>query len=171
MQIKRLGFALSLILVSSLSFQKSTSANFSLHISDNSEQAHPSSIASLTDDLVCVNVSSTGGWQQFDLGGESYYIASISGSWSVDDRRYRRVGAEGHNEPGLEPYNQYKYDQGYPFGALLVDIPNYGYIWADGPIDLPAPITSTSIRINDADVALGDNAGQLRVCFGVYPGL
>ncbi len=115
----------------------------------------------------CVSVSSRSGWQNFDLGSPYTRIASVSGGWSVDARNYIPVGPQGHNEPGLEPYNQYKYDQNYPFGALFVDIPTdgYGYVWVRGSQQLPKPITRTTIRINDADNALGDNSGVLRVCF------
>ena len=115
----------------------------------------------------CFDVSSRTGWQYFDLGGPYTRIASVGGGWSVDARSYARVGPQGHNEPGLEPYNQYKYDQGYPFGALFVDIPTdgIGYVWVRGAQQLPKPITRTAIRINDADNALGDNSGVLRVCF------
>jgi hypothetical protein len=105
----------------------------------------------------CFDVSSRTGWQYFDLGGPYTRIASVGGGWSVDARSYARVGPQGHNEPGLEPYNQYKYDQGYPFGAL--------FVWVRGVQQLPKPITRTAIRINDADNALGDNSGVLRVCF------
>jgi hypothetical protein len=64
-------------------------------------------------------------------------------------------------------YNQYKYDQSFPFGALIVDIPTdgYEYVWVQGSQQLPKPITRTTIRINDSDAALGDNSGVLRVCF------
>jgi len=115
----------------------------------------------------CVNVSSQKGWQHFNLRGTYHSIASVEGSWSVDSHRYKPVGAQGHNEPGLEPYNHYKYDQHFPFGALLVKIPTDGhqYIWVRGPQQLPKPITRIDMRINDSDIALGDNSGVLRVCF------
>lgn len=116
----------------------------------------------------CFNVDSKQGWQYFNLNGSYRRITSIRGGWSVDARNYRQVGARGHSEPGLEPYNQYKYDKNLPFGALLVDIPTdgYGYVWVRGRQRLPKPITRTAMRINDADNALGDNAGVLNVCFG-----
>jgi len=115
----------------------------------------------------CFNVSSKQGWQYFNLRGPYNSIASVEGNWTVDYRRYPGVGPEGHNQPGLEPYNQYKYDQNFPFGALLVQIPTdgYGYVWVRGSQQLPKPITRTAIRINDSDIALGDNSGVLRVCF------
>ncbi|GAA6619648.1 hypothetical protein [Scytonema sp. NUACC26] len=115
----------------------------------------------------CFNVSSRDGWQYFDLGGPYTRVARVIGGWSVDGRNYLPVGPKGHSEPGLEPYNQYKYDQNFPFGALFVDIPTdgHGYIWVQGSQQLPKPITRTSIRINDSDVALGDNSGVLKVCF------
>lgn len=116
----------------------------------------------------CFNVDSRKGWQYFNLGGSYTRVTSVSGGWSVDARNYRQVGPRGHSEPGLEPYNQYKYDRSVPFGALFVDIPTdgYGYVWVRGTQGLPRPITRTAMRINDADNALGDNAGVLNVCFG-----
>ncbi|HEY9695953.1 MAG TPA: hypothetical protein V6D10_01590 [Trichocoleus sp.] len=115
----------------------------------------------------CFDVSSRQGWQYFDLGGPYTRVAGVSGGWSVDARNYSRVGPRGHSEAGLEPYNQYKYDQGMPFGALFVDVPTdgYGYVWVQGSQQLPRPITRTAMRINDADNALGDNSGVLQVCF------
>ncbi|MEI6446170.1 MAG: hypothetical protein WCO29_24345 [Nostocales cyanobacterium ELA583] len=115
----------------------------------------------------CFDVSSKKGWQYFDLGSPYTSIASVQGGWTVDYRNYAPVGPQGHNEPGLEPYKQYKYDQNFPFGALFVDVPTdgYGYVWVRGSQQLPKPITRTSIRINDSDKSLGDNSGVLRVCF------
>jgi len=57
----------------------------------------------------CFDVSSRTGWQYFDLGGPYTRIASVSGGWSVDARSYAPVGPQGHNEPGLEPYNHRTY--------------------------------------------------------------
>lgn len=117
----------------------------------------------------CFNVSSRQGWQYFNFPTTFTRITSIEGSWSVDSRSYASVGAYGHTGESanrLAPYNQYKYDQKYPFGRLLVDIPNYGYISIDHPQTLPRGINSTAMRINDQDNALEDNAGSLRVCFG-----
>ena len=51
-----------------------------------------------------------------------------------------------------------------------MDIPNYGVVWVDNPtgylvrkVVFPAGSTF-GLRINDADKALGDNRGSLRVC-------
>jgi hypothetical protein len=121
------------------------------------------------DNNACFTVSAQQGWQYFNLPGSFKRITSIEGSWSVDDRSYARVGAYGHTGDAsnrLAPYNQYKYDQNYPFGALLVNIPNYGYFWVENPQQLPRSINFTAMRINDGDNALGDNGGSLRVCFG-----
>jgi hypothetical protein len=38
--------------------------------------------------------------------------------------------------------------------------------WAVAAIPLAFPVKSASMRINDGDNALGNNAGSLRVCFG-----
>ena len=119
----------------------------------------------------CYEVDSRKGWQSFTLQGQFTRVVSISGSWSVDDKNYMRIGAEGHSGEAakrLEPYNQYKYTQNYEFGVLLVGIPRG---WVTGvPIPnwpLPEAVSQTvMLRINDADNALADNAGSLLVCFG-----
>lgn len=124
-----------------------------------------------SDELVssaCYTVSSQQGWQYFNFPRTFSRITSISGSWSVDDRNYTRVSAEGHTGEAanrLAPYNPYKYDQNYPFGRLLVNIPNDGYISVNSPLILPRSINSTAMRINDSNNSLGDNGGLLRVCF------
>ncbi|NEO97765.1 MAG: hypothetical protein F6K58_03465 [Symploca sp. SIO2E9] len=118
----------------------------------------------------CFDVSSKQGWQSFELPSKLTRIVSIEGYWSVDDKNYRPVSAEGHTGEAakkLEPYNQYKYDQRFPFGALLVDIPQYHYIWISQPQQLPRPTAQVSMRINDDDNTQSDNAGSLRVCFGL----
>lgn len=120
---------------------------------------------------ICFDVSSRQGWQYFDLPKSVNRVTGITGSWSVDDRNYSRVGASGHTGEAanrLAPYNQYKYAQNYPFGILFVDIPtdSYGFIPVTNPQTLPRSINRTAMRINDADNALGDNAGSLKVCFG-----
>ncbi len=119
----------------------------------------------------CYVVDSRQGWQYFTLLRSRSRVTSMSGSWSVDARNYGSVGARGHSGEDarrLEPYNQYKYDRSFPFGALFVDIPTdgYGYVQVSEQQSLPRSITRTAMRINDADNALGDNGGSLRVCFG-----
>jgi hypothetical protein len=119
----------------------------------------------------CYEVNSRQGWQYFTLLRPRKRVTTISGSWSVDAKNYAGVGPGGHSGDDarrLEPYNQYKYDQNFPFGALFVDIPTdgYGYTQVSGAQVLQRQITKTAMRINDADNALGDNAGSLRVCFG-----
>lgn len=72
----------------------------------------------------CVSVDSRSGWQRFNLPGNFTRVASVSGGWSVDTRSYSPVGSSGHtgrDAEALAPYNQYKFDQRYPFGALLIN--------------------------------------------------
>ncbi|XZN89009.1 MAG: hypothetical protein ACM65M_15100 [Microcoleus sp.] len=119
----------------------------------------------------CYEVDARKGWQSFTLPGRFTQVVSISGSWSVDDRNYKRIGPEGHSGEAakrLEPYNQYKYTQTYPFGVLLVGVPGDWETAIPRPIwPLPKAVSQrVMMRINDADNALGDNAGSLLVCFG-----
>lgn len=62
-------------------------------------------------------------------------------------------------------YNGYKYDQNYPFGALLISFQNEEYVWVDRPQQLPQAVSRVKMTINDDEPALGDNAGALKVCF------
>ena len=116
----------------------------------------------------CVSVDSRKGWQEFNLSRSYDKIIHISGGWSVDARSYSPVGAFGHigqDARNLSPYNQYKYDQRFPFGALLINI-NQELFWIQNPVSLNNVFDFLYMRINDADNALGDNGGSLKVCFG-----
>ena len=117
----------------------------------------------------CVSVDSRKGWQRFDLPHSFTKITSISGGWSVDTRKYSLVGSSGHlgqDAISLAPYNQYKYDQRFPFGALLMGS-GQGTLWIKSSNSFSsAPFSAVDMRINDANNALSDNRGSLRVCFG-----
>lgn len=117
----------------------------------------------------CVSINSKNSWQNFNLNGSFTRIINISGGWSVDARSYSPVGASGHSgqdADALAPYNQYKFDQRFPFGALLMINSSQEILLVKEPMSFPSPLSSISMRINDADNALGDNAGSLQVCFG-----
>jgi hypothetical protein len=116
----------------------------------------------------CVTVDSRNGWQHFNLPGSFTRVASISGGWSVDTRNYSPVGSSGHNgrdAEALAPYNQYKFDQRFPFGSLLMGS-GQGVLWVENPVSFTGSFGAVDMRINDADNALGDNGGSLQVCFG-----
>ena len=116
----------------------------------------------------CVSVDSRQGWQRFNLPGSYSRVTSISGGWSVDTRNYAPVDTEGHigqDAERLAPYNQYKFDLRFPFGALLMRT-GAGILWVQSPISFTNRFVSVDMRINDADDALGDNGGTLQVCFG-----
>jgi hypothetical protein len=116
----------------------------------------------------CVSVDSRQGWRRFNLPRNFTKIASISGGWSVDTARYTSVGASGHTGRDAElltPYNNSKFDQRFPFGALLMGS-GQGTLWIQSPSSFSsAPFGAVDMRINDADNSLGDNAGALQVCF------
>lgn len=122
-----------------------------------------------TSGSTCVSVDSRRGWQRFKLPGSFTKVVSISGGWSVDSRSHASVGASGHSgrdAEDLAPYNQYKYDQGFPFGALLMGS-GQGVLWIQNPKSFnSSPFGAVDMRINDADNALSDNGGSLQVCFG-----
>ena len=117
--------------------------------------------------ISCVSVDSKQGWQHFDLPGAFTRVASIGGGWSVDAQNYSFVGSEGHSgadADALTPYNQYKFDQNFPFGALLMGSGG-GVLWIQNAESLNSnPFEAVDMRINDE--AFGDNDGSLEVCFG-----
>lgn len=124
--------------------------------------------ATNSNSSVCVSVDSTKGWQRFNLPGNFTKITSLGGGWSVDTRSYQPVNASGHggsDAQALTPYNQYKFDQRFPFGALLM-ASSQGALWIQAPTSLNSPFNAVDMRINDADNALSDNGGLLQVCFG-----
>lgn len=116
----------------------------------------------------CYTVDSRKGWQKFTFPKTYTRIASISGAWSVDSINYSNVGPEGYSgndAQRLEPYSQYKFNQSYPFGALLVaDVSGNARSVGASPQDLDNPRREIYMRINDN--AFSDNAGSLGVCFG-----
>lgn len=118
----------------------------------------------------CVSVNSREGWQKFNLQDNFTKVTRISGSWSVDARNYASVNASGHNgddAKALAPYNQYKYDRRFPFGALLMASgQEVWWIQYPGELNNSVPFNVVKIRINDADNLLIDNEGMLQVCFG-----
>ncbi|MHC5675405.1 hypothetical protein [Nostoc sp.] len=121
-----------------------------------------------TSSSACVSVDSRSGWQHFNLPGSFTRVTNISGGWSVDTRNYSSVGPYGHSgrdAESLAPYNQYKFDQSFPFGALLMGS-GQGRLWIQSPISFNGSFGAVDMRINDADNALGDNGGSLQVCFG-----
>lgn len=116
----------------------------------------------------CASVDSRRGWQSFDFPRNVTRITSISGGWSVDTRSYSPVGATGHSgrdAEALTPFNQYKFDQRFPFGAVLMGS-GQGVLWIQSPVSLNSQFSAVNMRINDADNALGDNGGSIQVCFG-----
>jgi hypothetical protein len=91
--------------------------------------------------------------------------------WSVDAAHYSPVGASGHtgaDAAALRPYDQYKYDADFPFGALLMRWDGAGRVLPlegfEGAIEMPNPTQFIEFRINDSDASLGDNGGEIVLC-------
>jgi len=116
----------------------------------------------------CVFVDSRSGWQRFNLPGSFTKVISITGGWTVDTKSFSLVSSSGHTgraAEALAPFNRYKFDQKFPFGALLMGS-RQGVIWVQKPGSFSGSSGAVDMRINDADNALGDNGGSLKVCFG-----
>ena len=130
--------------------------------------------AHASDYQECMNISARMGWQEvyfeFDLTPR---ITTISGQWTVDSRNFPAVGTDGHQGDAaarLEPFSQYKYSPQYNFGALLVRSRETPDRVLQGAQSLPLWSRYMQFRINDSNPTLGDNDGQLRVCFAPLDG-
>lgn len=153
---------------------------FALTREDNKPVSPP-----FVEQKTCFNVDSRQGWQTVVVNHKVASANYIEGGWSVDARSYSMVsyrGHEGSDAERLTPFNAFKYHPPSPFGALLIDLPDLGIVWVNEPSgslfreaaspvrDPVFPAGSTfRLRINDADNALGDNGGSLRVC--LVPGI
>ncbi len=123
----------------------------------------------------CMNIDSRSGWQTITVNHAVASIDVTDGGWSVDTRSYGLVRNNGHRDLDAErlaPFNSLKFDQRFPFGALLMNTSETGVVWLDdvanGVAHIPGPDISANtriqFRINDADNALEDNGGFLRIC-------
>jgi hypothetical protein len=116
----------------------------------------------------CIAVDSTKEWQTLTLQNVGVGL-NIEGGWTVDKANYSKVDYVGHvgeDAVKLEPYSQYKYDLSFPFGALLVDIPNEGVKQAVDTLKLPSLPVGSKLKFRINDTAFGDNDGFLTVCVG-----
>ena len=115
----------------------------------------------------CIDISSREGWQRIEFQGEFRpYISDVSGGWTVDSRSFSLVGPSGHagaDSDRLAPFDEYKYNREFNFGALLSRSAN-GQVVAVGQGSHMAT-RSMDFRINDSDGTLADNDGNLQVCF------
>ncbi|TYC51962.1 hypothetical protein FMN50_19665 [Rhodobacterales bacterium] len=119
----------------------------------------------------CADIDSRRGWQQLSLPGGKISKVSYAGRWSVISGRVNPVGPRGYagaEAQSLGPLYQYKFDQAYAFGEMLVrdqagrTVPFAEF--AALAVNSPDPEGVYAFRINDKDIALADNAGSIRVC-------
>lgn len=120
--------------------------------------------AKARESTACYTVDATRGWQYLQLSNTFSQVVSIRGEWTIDAINYGRVGPEGYGTIETE-YNGLPYDEDIPLGALLIGEPGTPYSWLNEPQQLSKPVNNVALRINDDDLALGDNFGAIRVCF------
>jgi len=121
-------------------------------------------------------ISSTTGWQQSSVNltaGEAYTLAYVSGSWTVDFRNFPRVGPAGYSsQVDSQIYQGCKYLASSNYAVLLGSVgssPAFA-IGKGGTFTAPAS-GRLSLRINDGDACLGDNAGSVTMKIGTPPAL
>lgn len=120
--------------------------------------------AKARESTACYTVDATRGWQYLQLSNTFSQVVSLQGEWTVDVINYDRVGAGGYGTVAPD-YAGTPYDEDIPLGALLIGEPGSPYSWLNEPQQLSKPVDNVALRINDADLALGDNYGAIRVCF------
>lgn len=120
--------------------------------------------AKARESTACYTVDATRGWQYLQLSNTFSQVVSIRGEWTVDVINYGRVGPEGYGTVETD-YASAAYDNDIPLGALLIGEPGTPYSWLNEPQQLTKPVHNVALRINDDDLALGDNYGAMRVCF------
>lgn len=130
--------------------------------------------AHASDYQECMNISALMGWQEVYFEHDLMpRISGYNGQWTVDSQNYSPVSPTGHLGDAaarLEPFSQYKYSPQYNFGALLVRSREAPHRVVQGAINLPLWSRYMQFRINDSDNTLGDNAGQIRICFAPQEG-
>lgn len=113
-------------------------------------------------------VSSTAGWQQTALTvqqGSQFTISYVSGTWTVDARSLPYSGPQGYTWEVDQPiYQGCKYDSMLTYATLLGEIGN-GSDFAVGRGGVFTANSSgiLSLRINDMDTCLSDNAGSIKL--------
>jgi len=130
----------------------------------------------------CLYVDSRQGWQALPAPEGEVIDLSADGEWTVWEGSQPPVNLKGHVGKAadeLAPWTGYKYDQSYPFGAML-------YRGANGKVASFAELATRlwlgqatgreisgigaiELRINDGDDALDNNSGRIRVCLIYQP--
>ena len=112
----------------------------------------------------CIDVSSTQGWQPYQLKNVTgfYRVTAIHGFWTVDRAKPLANPWVGHQDPSLDPFSQYKFDKRYPFGTVLIATNSDNMQMVDVSTQF---LGRGWLRINDSDATLGDNSGAVKVCF------
>ncbi|MFI6908216.1 hypothetical protein ACIBKY_43630 [Nonomuraea sp. NPDC050394] len=121
-----------------------------------------------------MEVQSAQGWQDtgIDIAGKFNVSDLNEGTWTVDHRNHPYVDAGGYSAADDQRIAQgYKYDAGRPYGYLLGRLGQRVFPVGGGGLfehtgDRPARLY---LRINDADQALGDNAGSIKVDINPWP--
>ena len=117
--------------------------------------------------------SSQSGWQPTTIyaqPGQSFTISYVSGTWTVDFRKFPFVGPEGYSSDiDQQIYQGCKLDSSLPYGTLLSRVGQGAFL----PIGRTTTFTANepgyiSFHIHDADGCLLDNSGAIIVA--ISPG-
>jgi len=113
-----------------------------------------------------ITITSTSGWQQTGMTvqqGTQFMISYVSGTWTVDVNNYPFVGPNGY-PPNIDKqiYQGCKYDSSLVYAMLLGQIGNGpDFVIGQGGTFTASASGILSMRINDDDACLGDNAGSI----------
>jgi len=125
------------------------------------ENKRQSSLPGIAGQEVCKVVSSRTGWQDFSFADSVSKVVSVRGTWNWFPARYPPsgpAGTAGAHDP-FHPAGQFN------GGALLVKLSSGELRPLSGPLNLGGAIGSIKMRVNDTDLGLFDNSGEMTVCF------
>ncbi|MFI6453456.1 hypothetical protein ACIBF6_18085 [Streptosporangium amethystogenes] len=122
--------------------------------------------------LTYFTVRAAWGWQNTGVhirGGQEYSVSYQRGSWTVDGARFSRVDADGYsNRTDASIVHGCKIIANRPYGTLIAKRGGGAF-----PVGKFGKYTAgysgwLSLRINDGDFCLSDNAGSILVSIQVY---
>jgi hypothetical protein len=115
-------------------------------------------------------IDARAGWVDTGLDvttANSVTIRQVGGGWSVDGRRYARVGGNGHRDEARTDLRNWLHLKAFPrahFGSLIGAINRSDLFLVGADYRNMAPSNGRLyLRINDVDQSLGDNQGALTV--------
>ncbi len=140
---------------------KSVSGSVKKPVKNKSKSRKIKKVAVKSTSMQCKAVASKSGWQTFSFTNQVTKVASVSGSWvwHPGHKASGPSGTPGTSNDLFAPAKQFN------AGSLLAKFKSSGIINLTNTRNLNGGINKVQLRINDSDIGLFDNSGQMTVCF------